>query len=717
MSALVARLERIAGFFRLPHWPYDPQREIEREGPGTWRRLTVACWVMMGASLLATWISSGQTALCIGLGGLLIVSLPVSYRLHSRTTSRLLVNWITFATAFATGGIVLGPLWPLKHGIWASENLEFMGFLILCFMWITAFRAFAVRTVRDLVETVLPCGSVILLTLVIKPTPLALACMALVVLGALALLAGENAINSRQLYRPATTITRTHHRRAGAFYSWPTLYALVLIAAVLVSYTAARSELSAGWADYVRYTLARQVMRFFQPHENFMLPDAGVMLWRLNSWPNSDLPVFRARTKIPGNWRTTCYHTYDKQWWHAGRGKMKLMPGKSGRWTIPLEDSGATISGGTRVEQEITAIKYLQVSLPALFCPVSVTGQQKKLRYDSDLIIRIPNFVRRGQTFKIVSYVPPVLPIPHPGTDVPAAVLAQDLQLPADLPRRIRTLAFQITRGAQTPYQKAHAIEQYLMYNYKYTLEAPYSYPNDFFDYFLFVSKRGFCHHFAGSMVIMCRCLGLPARLAAGYLRGDEDKTDSDLFTVREKDAHVWPEVYFKGAGWTAFEPTPPAPDDTNAFQKAWKQIADSSQQAANSGYTLLKRHWPSLALLLFALMLGATAYQYESRSRYLRAYRGASPQARIVRTYLRMRRFLVEHGALDERSMSSREFLAALPPELSHLRQETAALTENYLQARFSRTPASATQIADAEQALLNLRRNLKRPPDSNLQ
>lgn len=713
----VARLERIAGFFRLPHWPYDPQAEVAREGVGTWRRLTIACWVMMLASLGATWIASGRTVLCGALGVLLLAALPVSYRLHYRTTSRLLVNWVTFATAFAVGGIVLGPLWPLRQGLWAAENLDFMGYLILCFMWITAFRAFALRTVRDLVETILPCGSVILLTLVIKPTPLALGCMALVVLGALALLAGENVINSRQVYRPATTITRTHQRRrAGAFYSWPTLYGLVIVAALGVSYTAARSELSSGWADYVRYTLARQVMRFFQPHENFMMPDSGVMLWRLDSWPNSELPVFRARTKIPGNWRTTCYHEYKKQWWHAGRAKMQLAPGPAGQWTIPIEGSGAALAGGSRVEQEITAIKYLQVSVPTLFCPVSVQGEQKKLRYDADRVVRIPNFVRRGRTFKVVSYLPPVLPIQRPRTEVPEGALARDLQLPDDLPPRVRELAKEITRGAKTPYEKARAIEQHLMDGYEYTLNAPQSYPNDFIDYFLFESKRGFCHHFAGSMVIMCRAIGLPARLAAGYLRGEEDKDDTDLYTIREKDAHVWPEVYFKGAGWSAFEPTPPAPEETNAFQKAWKEIVDSGQSAATSGYALLKLYWPSLALLAVGLSLVGGAWQYQSRTRYLRAYRGGGSQAHVVRTYLRMRRFLADHGASNDQSISPREFLSELPAELSHLRQEAAALTENYLLARFSRTPASAAQVTAAEQALLNLRRNLKRPPDSNL-
>jgi len=710
---LVARLERIAAFFRLPHWPYDPVREVAREGQGAWRWLSVACWTMMIASLVATYVVSNQLLICSFLALLLIAAIPVSYRLHHRTTSRLLVNWGTFACAFALGGIFLAPLWPLRNGMWSAENLDFMAFLVLCFMWITAFRAFALRTVRDLVETILPCGSVILLTLVVKPTPLSLACMALIVLGALALLAAQHSIDSRQEHHPLVTVTRTHNkRRAGAFYSWPTLYALVLIVGVLVAYTAARSELSGTWADYVRYTLARQVMRYFQPHENFMVPDAGVMLWRLTSWPNSELPVFRARCKIPGNWRIGCYHTYDKQWWHAGRQKSAKASRIGDTWAIPLEGTGASRTHGTRIEQEFMAIKYLQVALPSLFCPVSVNVDAKKVRYDNDGILRIQLFIRPYQTFKVVSYLPPIMPLQRAGTEVPDELLKQDLQLPADLPQRVRDLARTVSEDAKTPYEKARAIEQYLMYGFKYTLEAPYSYPNDFFDYFLFVSKRGFCHHFAGSMVVMCRSIGLPTRLASGFLRGEEDKLDADLFTVREKDAHVWPEVYFKGAGWIAFEPTPPAPEETSAFQKAWKQITQASIEVSSSTAAFLRRFWPSVAAGLLGLLLLAGIFQQRTRQRYLRRYRGNDPRTRMVRTYVRMRRFLGDHGAPQDPALSPREFLALLPAELSHLRQDSDTLTENYLLARFSRAGASAAQLTAAEEALRALRRNLKRRP-----
>jgi len=49
--------------------------------------------------------------------------------------------------------------------------------------------------------------------------------------------------------------------------------------------------------------------------------------------------------------------------------------------------------------------------------------------------------------------------------------------------------------------------------------------------------------------------LGLPSRVAVGYTPGD---LGSDgLYHVFGRHAHAWPEVWFDGLGWVAFEPTP----------------------------------------------------------------------------------------------------------------------------------------------------------------
>src|SRR5260370_8642682 len=53
----------------------------------------------------------------------------------------------------------------------------------------------------------------------------------------------------------------------------------------------------------------------------------------------------------------------------------------------------------------------------------------------------------------------------------------------------------------------------------------------------------------------MARLLGLPTRVAVGFTQGTIG-SDGKLH-VLDLNAHAWPEVYFAGIGWLAFEPTP----------------------------------------------------------------------------------------------------------------------------------------------------------------
>ena len=67
--------------------------------------------------------------------------------------------------------------------------------------------------------------------------------------------------------------------------------------------------------------------------------------------------------------------------------------------------------------------------------------------------------------------------------------------------------------------------------------------------------RHGYCQHYATTMAILLRELGIPTRLAAGFLPGERD--DSRLFeSVSVSAAHAWVEVYFPGYGWVEFDPT-----------------------------------------------------------------------------------------------------------------------------------------------------------------
>ena len=68
--------------------------------------------------------------------------------------------------------------------------------------------------------------------------------------------------------------------------------------------------------------------------------------------------------------------------------------------------------------------------------------------------------------------------------------------------------------------------------------------------------KRGYCQHFAGAMTLMLRYLGIPARVAFGFLPGSYDPS-AERWIVTDHDAHAWVEVWFEGWGWLPFDPTP----------------------------------------------------------------------------------------------------------------------------------------------------------------
>jgi len=73
-------------------------------------------------------------------------------------------------------------------------------------------------------------------------------------------------------------------------------------------------------------------------------------------------------------------------------------------------------------------------------------------------------------------------------------------------------------------------------------------------DFFINESHLGYCQHYAGAMALMLRLLGIPARVAAGFVPGHyRDGT----WTVTDHDAHTWVEVWFPHYGWLAFDPTP----------------------------------------------------------------------------------------------------------------------------------------------------------------
>jgi len=139
--------------------------------------------------------------------------------------------------------------------------------------------------------------------------------------------------------------------------------------------------------------------------------------------------------------------------------------------------------------------------------------------------------------------------------DSPVAATYTDVPTSVDLPR-LQSLATDITADATTQYEQAVAIQNYLRDPDNFTYDTSVS-PNDGGDAVsTFLDDRtGYCVQFATTMVMLSRSLGIPSRIAVGFLGGH--LTDGGVWAIRSADAHAWPELYFPGQGWVRFEPTP----------------------------------------------------------------------------------------------------------------------------------------------------------------
>lgn len=143
----------------------------------------------------------------------------------------------------------------------------------------------------------------------------------------------------------------------------------------------------------------------------------------------------------------------------------------------------------------------------------------------------------------------------------PPESLRRYLELPLGIPPVVTQTAHQVTRNADTQYDQAMALQTWLRdpreFTYSPDVAATIGDANGSQAIAAFLdTRRGYCVHFASTMAVMARILGIPARVAIGFTAGHPDAQGRMVVGVH--DAHAWPELYFEGVGWVAFEPTPP---------------------------------------------------------------------------------------------------------------------------------------------------------------
>lgn len=143
------------------------------------------------------------------------------------------------------------------------------------------------------------------------------------------------------------------------------------------------------------------------------------------------------------------------------------------------------------------------------------------------------------------------------GGSVPASIRDSYLAYTGPDRTQLLQIARSITQGATSRFGQAIALQNYFTTPGRFTYTLHGNLPATVYQ-FLTTNRRGFCQQFAFSMAVLARLLGIPARIAVGYTGGT--LTRHHLWRVTTADAHAWPELYFPGAGWIRFEPTPGGP-------------------------------------------------------------------------------------------------------------------------------------------------------------
>ncbi|SEE63597.1 transglutaminaseTgpA domain-containing protein [Jiangella alba] len=269
-----------------------------------------------------------------------------------------------------------------------------------------------------------------------------------------------------------------------------------------------------------------------------------------------DLPVLQYTTDAPEPpyLRVAVHDEFDGSRWHQGEGTT-LQPL---RGDLPAPPGAGAEPPVADIEITVTE-NYPWRSLPLPYPPLRVVVAGEWF-YDPDTLeVGSPDGDPRGLTFSAdVALVPAdaerLRSAPPPGPELDPL-----LALPADA-AVVDPYLEEAVGAAETDYDRARALEAWFRGGGGFVYDTDTVDPGTATGSLLtfLQDRRGYCEQYAATMAVMARRLGIPARVAVGFLPGDPSPGGGRIVTTH--DAHAWPELWFEGTGWVAFEPTPARP-------------------------------------------------------------------------------------------------------------------------------------------------------------
>ncbi len=695
----------------------DMQRpQPNSQGGWSWYWTCVAAWVAMMGGLAAAADIVNDADFVLRVGYFLVAAFPVAYMLRFTDVPPQLVNTLAFLGAVAFGAAELALFWlpDVFAALYTGQGA--LRILAAGFMWVVAFRAYAIRTTMDALLTALPVGSILLVVLIAQPTPLAGAGAAASLLGIVCLLAASH--EGRIAARQARALGRRRLPAGPAVNSWPTVYFVAIFIAVLALSGREFLDIGSIIGRRLQITFARMLYTHMLRYQaRYIAPEARLELTL--PAPASRKALFEAVSARPDLWRLTAYTYYDGRRWTQQRSKhLHAALAADGFQDLPLPAGCGKAPSGDQRAHRIIARVPIGGAAPVAFWPRRIQVR-RRAHIDLHGTVWLSGYVLPGDSYEVIAVdndrgaEPPSL----------SPELAEAcLQLPKHLPARVRQLALQLAAAARSrePSGRLGEIASYLATHYTYDAAPPVPPPGrDAVDYFLFQSRRGYCLHFASAMVILARCLGHPARLVTGFLEGESE--GPNRVVVRAIDAHAWAEVFIPREGWLVYDPTPPRPLSLTEQVTRWWDALTNAFRETGRGVLAWARENTLLAVLLFlglAGLLAGTRAALRAAPALVRVP-AASPRKQIEWAYAKLMSALARRGLERKPWQTPAEAVAGLTETCPDAAQPARSVVEAYYRARFSRRPVDASQAQECilalRQALRALASSARRPPSAH--
>jgi len=443
----------------------------------------------------------------------------------------------------------------------------------------------------------------------------------------------------------------------------------------------------------------------------------------------SDAVVMWAETDGPRYWRGVVYDQYDGSGWQNTRTLRAVIPADralpvGGTYKMRELVEQTILSGRWGVSQVFYTGQPISIDLPveATYEHIGEVGDGTPDPWSAPASVsmiktRVPVSPERPYTVFSLTSTADVTSLREAGDSYPDWISSHYLQLPPGLPERVGALAAEIVAPHENPYDRAVSIRDYLRRTIEYREDIQLvPEDRDPIDYLLFDSREGYCNYYASAMVIMARSVGIPARLAVGYVGGEYEE-DTGRYVVRELNRHAWVEVYFPRFGWVEFEPTAsepaiareerreeeraviPGAETESVLERDLDRLEDEEEGSPGVLIPAASSDGPSTPLAALAAVVvcvGAAGVGLW----YLQWRRRVEDASRVGRIYRRMVNYARLLGVKGEIFQTPYEYAILVAQRVPETTPHVERIAELYVRDRFGRLAVGKSEESDAEEA-----------------